>query len=109
MPTRHGRTGSLFTSQGRINIKGAQHTKDDRPPDPACDCYTCRHFSRAYLRHLFVADEILGLRLNTLHNIHFYLTLMKQIRHVIEDGTFAAFRVAFLEKAALAGRDETAA
>jgi queuine tRNA-ribosyltransferase len=56
-----------------------------------------------------VADEILGLRLNTLHNIHFYLTLMKQIRHVIEDGTFAAFRVAFLEKAALAGRDETAA
>ena len=109
MPTRHGRTGSLFTSHGRINIKAAQHARDGRPPDPACDCYTCRHFSRAYLRHLFVADEILGLRLNTLHNIHFYLTLMKQIRHVIEEGTFAAFRVAFLEKAALAGRDETAA
>lgn len=101
LPTRHGRTGSLFTSQGRINIKGAQHAGDERPPDPACDCYTCRHFSRAYLRHLFVADEILGLRLNTLHNIHFYLTLMQQIRRAIEEGAFAAFRTAFLERVAV--------
>jgi queuine tRNA-ribosyltransferase len=107
MPTRHGRTGSLFTSEGRINIKAAQHAKDERPPDPACDCYTCRHFSRAYLRHLFAAGEILGFRLNTLHNLHYYLTLMRQIRRAIEDGTFAAFRDAFLEKA-VAGRDETA-
>lgn len=98
MPTRHGRTGSLFTSLGRINIKGAQHARDERPPDPACDCYTCRHFSRAYLRHLFVADEILGLRLNTLHNLHFYLTLMRQLRDTIQDGTFAAFRAGFLER-----------
>ncbi|MGH7410811.1 MAG: tRNA guanosine(34) transglycosylase Tgt [Candidatus Methylomirabilis sp.] len=101
LPTRHGRTGSLFTSQGRINIKGAQHAGDERPPDPACDCYTCRHFSRAYLRHLFVADEILGLRLNTLHNIHFYLTLMQQIRRAIEEGAFAAFRTGFLERFAV--------
>lgn len=109
LPTRHGRTGSLFTSQGRINIKGAQHARDERPADPACDCYTCRHFSRAYLRHLFVAGEILGLRLNTLHNLHFYLTLMKRIRQAIEDGTFAAFRTGFLELAADRSRDETAA
>ncbi len=98
LPTRHGRTGSLFTSLGRINIKGARHARDERPLDPACDCYTCRHFSRAYLRHLFMAGEILGLRLNTLHNLHFYQTLMKQVRQAIDDGTFAAFRTAFLER-----------
>ncbi len=98
LPTRHGRTGSLFTSQGRINIKGAQYAKDERPPDPACDCYTCRHFSRAYLRHLFMAGEILGLRLNTLHNLHFYQTLMKQVRQAIDDVTFAPFRTGLLER-----------
>ena len=107
MPTRHGRTGSLFTSQGRINIKGAAHASDERPLDPACDCYTCRHFSRAYLRHLFMAGEILGLRLNTLHNLHFYLTLMQQIRQAIEDGSLAAFRTRFLEEAGTLNRDET--
>jgi len=109
LPTRHGRTGSLFTSQGPINIKGARHASDERPPDPACDCYTCQHFSRAYLRHLFVAGEILGLRLNTLHNLHFYLTLMKQIRQAIEDGTFTAFRTGFLERTRALGLNETAA
>lgn len=109
MPTRHGRTGSLFTSQGRINIKGAAHASDERPLDPACDCYTCRHFSRAYLRHLFMAGEILGLRLNTLHNLHFYLTLMQQIRQAIEDGSLAAFRTRFLEEAGTLNRDETVA
>lgn len=106
MPTRHGRTGSLFTSQGRINIKGAQHARDEQPPDPACDCYTCRNFSRAYLRHLFVAGEILGLRLNTLHNLHFYLTLMRRIRQAIEDGTFAVFRTEFHGSAALLAQGE---
>lgn len=109
MPTRHGRTGSLFTSQGRINIKGATHASDERPLDPACDCYTCRHFSRAYLRHLFMAGEILGLRLNTLHNLHFYLTLMQQIRQAIEDGSLTAFRTRFLEEAGTLNRDETVA
>lgn len=109
MPTRHGRTGSLFTSQGRINIKGAAYASDDRPPDPACDCYTCRHFSRAYLRHLFMAGEILGLRLNTLHNLHFYVTLMQQIRQAIEDGSLTAFRTQFLEQTNTSNHNETVA
>jgi queuine tRNA-ribosyltransferase len=109
MPTRHGRTGSLFTGQGRINIKGAAYASDERPPDPDCDCYTCRHFSRAYLRHLFMAGEILGLRLNTLHNLHFYVTLMRQIRQAIEDGSLTAFRTRFLEKINTSNHNETAA
>ncbi len=107
MPTRHGRTGSLFTSQGRINIKGAGYASDERPLDPACTCYTCRHFSRAYLRHLFMTGEILGLRLNTLHNLHFYVTLMRQIRQAIEEGSLAVFRTQFLEKTGMLDRDET--
>ncbi len=89
MPTRHGRTGSLFTRRGRLSIKAAEHARDERPVDPECACYTCRTFSRAYLRHLFVADETLGLRLNTLHNLHFYLTLMAEARQALAEGTFA--------------------
>ena len=107
LPTRHGRTGNLFTSRGRINIKGARHARDEQPLDPDCDCYTCRHFSRAYLRHLFLAGEILGLRLNTLHNLHFYLTLMNHIRQAIENGTFAAFRAGFLQKSTANGSQFT--
>jgi queuine tRNA-ribosyltransferase len=107
MPTRHGRTGNLFTSQGRINIKGAGYASDERPLDPACECYTCRHFSRAYLRHLFMTGEILGLRLNTLHNLHFYLTLMRQIRRAIEDENFSAFRTTFLEGIDMLNRNDT--
>ncbi|MBI3989109.1 MAG: tRNA guanosine(34) transglycosylase Tgt, partial [candidate division NC10 bacterium] len=74
LPTRHARTGSLFTSQGTVSIKAARYTKDEGPLDPSCACDTCQNFSRAYLRHLFLAKEILGLRLNTLHNLHFYLS-----------------------------------
>jgi queuine tRNA-ribosyltransferase len=92
LPTRNARNGTLFTSAGRINIKGAAHAKDDRPLDPDCGCYTCRHFSRAYLRHLYVAGEILGLRLNTIHNLHYYLDLMRQARRTIADGSFAAWK-----------------
>ncbi len=92
MPTRHARTGSLFTREGPLSIKAASYARDERPVDPACDCYTCRTFSRAYLRHLFVAGEILGLRLNTLHNLHFYLSLVRRARQAIEAGSFAAFR-----------------
>ena len=92
MPTRHGRTGNLFTSTGRINIKRARYARDPSPVDSACDCYTCRHFSRAYLRHLFVGGEILGLRLNTLHNLHFYCHLMGQARRAIEEGRYALFQ-----------------
>lgn len=91
MPTRHGRTGSLFTRQGRLSIKAAEVARDERPVDPECTCYTCRTFSRAYLRHLFVADETLGLRLNTLHNLHFYVTLMAEAREALAEGTFAKF------------------
>jgi queuine tRNA-ribosyltransferase len=91
MPTRHGRTGSLFTRQGRLSIKAAAYARDERPVDPECTCYTCRTFSRAYLRHLFVADETLGLRLNTLHNLHFYVALMAEVRGALAEGTFAKF------------------
>jgi queuine tRNA-ribosyltransferase len=98
LPTRNARNGGLFTSTGRLNIKGAAHARDERPVDPACSCYTCRHFSRAYLRHLYVADEILGLRLNTIHNLHYYLVLMRQARQAIEAGTFPAWKAERLAK-----------
>jgi queuine tRNA-ribosyltransferase len=92
LPTRTARNGLLFTSQGKIVIRNARHADEDVPADPACSCYTCRTFSRAYLRHLFKAGEILGLRLNTLHNLHFYLSLMESARQAIEEGRFEAFR-----------------
>jgi queuine tRNA-ribosyltransferase len=95
IPTRHARTGWLFTSFGRVVIKNAQYARDESPLDPACDCYTCRHFSRAYLRHLFVAQEILALRLNTIHNLHYYLRLMEQIRLAICEGRLMKYREEF--------------
>jgi queuine tRNA-ribosyltransferase len=95
MPTRNARNGTLFTSEGRLSIKLAGHAKDDRPPDPNCDCPTCRRFSRAYLRHLFVAGEMLGARLNTIHNLTYYQRLMADVRAAIRQGRFPAFRAAF--------------
>ena len=95
IPTRHARTGWLFTSFGRVVIKNAQYARDESPLDPACDCYTCRHFSRAYLRHLFMAQEILALRLNTIHNLHYYLRLMEQIRLAIRGGRLMQYREEF--------------
>jgi len=92
LPTRNARNGGLFTGTGRLNIKGAAYARDERPVDSACSCYTCRHFSRAYLRHLYVADEILGLRLNTIHNLHYYAELMRQARQAIQAGTFPAWK-----------------
>jgi queuine tRNA-ribosyltransferase len=83
MPTRNARNGQLFTSEGRLNIKNAEHADDPGPPDPRCACYTCRHFSRAYLRHLFVSGEITAAMLNTLHNLRFYLDTMRRIREAI--------------------------
>ncbi|GJL77698.1 MAG: queuine tRNA-ribosyltransferase [Nitrospinaceae bacterium] len=89
MPTRNARNGSLFTSEGKINIKNNKFRTDASPLDPDCNCYTCRNYSRAYLRHLFIADEIFALRLNTLHNIAFYQNWMEKIRHAIrEDRAF---------------------
>lgn len=95
IPTRHARTGWLFTSFGRVVIKNAQYARDESPIDPACDCYTCRHFSRAYLRHLFMAQEILALRLNTIHNLHYYLRLMETIRLAIREGRLMQYREEF--------------
>jgi queuine tRNA-ribosyltransferase len=92
LPTRTARNGLLFTSEGKVVIRNARYADDERPLDPVCGCYTCRTFSRAYLRHLFKAGEMLGLRLNTLHNLHFYLTLMEGARAAISDGRFEAFR-----------------
>ena len=90
MPTRHARNGHLFTSQGVLNIRNAAWQKDTGPVDPACGCDTCRRYSRAYLRHLDRCNEILGVRLATLHNLHFYLDLMRRIRTAIAAGEFAA-------------------
>jgi queuine tRNA-ribosyltransferase len=91
MPTRHARNGHLFTSTGVINIRNAVHQRDTGPIDPACACSTCRRYSRAYLRHLDRCNEILGVRLATLHNLHFYLDLMRQIRAAIAAGRFTQF------------------
>jgi queuine tRNA-ribosyltransferase len=95
LPTRNARNGQLFTSAGRINIKNARYAEDNGPPDPACECYTCRTFSRAYLRHLFAAGEINAATLNTLHNLHFYLDTLRRIRESVSFGRFESFRVAF--------------
>jgi len=95
LPTRNARNGQLFTSAGRINIKNARYAEDDRPPDPACVCYTCRTCSRAYLRHLFVSGEINASTLNTLHNLHFYLDTLRRIRDAIVFGRFESFRLSF--------------
>ena len=96
MPTRNARNGTLFTSEGKVNIKREEYRADPRPLDPACACETCRHYSRAYLRHLFVSNEILASRLNTIHNLAYYLDLMKSLREAITTRTFAAFRESFL-------------
>src|SRR6187401_454777 len=90
MPTRHARNGHLFTSQGVVNIRNAAHQSDTGPLDPACACYTCRNFSRSYLRHLDRCNEILGARLNTIHNLHYYLELMRRLRAGIEAGSLDA-------------------
>ena len=90
MPTRNARNGSLFTTAGIVRIRNSKYSRDFGPLDPACTCYTCQNFTRAYLRHLHVENEILGSQLHTLHNLHFYLSLMRGIRRAICDGSFAA-------------------
>ena len=96
LPTRNARNGCLFTSRGRIILKNARYAGDESPPDPDCDCLVCRRYSRAYLRHLFQASEILSATLNTYHNIHFYLDTMRKIRHSIALGNFGVFTESFL-------------
>jgi queuine tRNA-ribosyltransferase len=95
MPTRHARNGHLFTSTGVINIRNAAHQADLGPIDPECGCYTCRHYTRSYLRHLDRCNEILGSRLNTIHNLHFYLDLMRSVRAAIAAGRLTAWAEGF--------------
>jgi queuine tRNA-ribosyltransferase len=95
LPTRNARNGQLLTSTGPINIRNARYAEDDRPPDEACGCYTCRTSSRAYLRHLATTGEMTGATLNTLHNLSFYLDTMRRIREAIAFGSFETFREAF--------------
>ena len=96
LPTRIARNGTAFTAAGTVNLKNAEFTFDTRPIEEGCACPACAGFSRGYIRHLVKAEEILGLRLITLHNLHFYLTLMSRTRRAIESGTFGAFRKEFV-------------
>lgn len=100
MPTRNARNGWLFTRNGDIKIRNARYRDDTRPLDPECGCHTCQNFSRAYLHHLQRANEITGARLNTLHNLHFYLDIMSQMREAIQNGMFTTWKTRFLEQRA---------
>ena len=92
LPTRNARNGTLYTSHGKVNIKRREYAEDDSPLDPACSCYTCRTFSKAYLRHLYTAGELLSFRLNSLHNLTYFLDLVRGARKAIADGTFASYK-----------------
>ncbi len=98
MPTRNARNGTLFTTFGKVNIKSAVYKEDSLPIDPACDCYTCRNYSIGYLNHLFRSREISYFRLGTLHNLHYYLTLMRDARNAILEGRWLEFRAEFYAK-----------
>jgi queuine tRNA-ribosyltransferase len=95
LPTRCARNGMLFTNSGKVVIKHARYRDDGGPLDPLCDCYTCGHYSRAYLRHLFMSKEILALVLNTIHNVRYYMRLMERIQDSIAEGSYGEFRDAF--------------
>jgi queuine tRNA-ribosyltransferase len=95
VPSRHGRTGSLFTSFGRVVIKQARYVRDEQPIDPACGCPVCSRYSRAYLHHLFQVKEMLSSRLNTIHNLWYFADLMGQVRSAIAHGTLRSFREEF--------------
>ena len=100
MPARNARHARLFTWEGAINLKNAKYQLDERPIDPQCDCPVCRRFSRAYIRHLFVAEEMLAMRLAVMHNLYFYNKLMEKIRNALDEGSFDAFRREYSEKLA---------
>jgi queuine tRNA-ribosyltransferase len=103
MPTRNARNGVLFTSFGKVSIKQARFSEDEMPIDPACNCYVCRNYTRAYLRHLYQSNEILASVLNTTHNLYYYLHLMQKIRDAIVAGSYRAFREEFYRKRIPAG------
>jgi queuine tRNA-ribosyltransferase len=96
LPTRVARHATVYTRQGTLNLRGAQYKMDGLPLEPGCGCYACQSFTRAYIRHLFKAGEILALVLVSLHNLHFYLELMRDIRKALDDGSFGSFRTHFL-------------
>jgi queuine tRNA-ribosyltransferase len=98
LPTRNARRGTVFISTGRMVVRNAAYAKDDRPLDLECDCYTCKRFSRAYLRHLFVSNELLGMRLASIHAVHHLRALVRDARQAILEHRYAAFHAAFLEK-----------
>ena len=106
LPTRIARNGAVLTHRGRLNLRNAQFAEDPAPIEEGCTCYTCRTFSRAYLRHLIVANEITGLRLATLHNLHFILDIMRRIRQAILDGSFADYKASFLAQYQVVGGRE---
>ena len=96
LPTRLARNGTAFTAGGTLNLKNAEFAMQKGPVEDGCECETCRNFARGYIRHLVKAEEILGLRLITIHNLHFYLNLMTQARTAIENGTFSELRTQFV-------------
>jgi len=96
LPTRNARNGTLFTSRGKITIKNERYKTDSEPLDSNCRCYTCRNFSRAYLRHLYISKEINSAILNTIHNLYFYLDFMNKIRYAIKQNKFTTFKENFL-------------
>jgi queuine tRNA-ribosyltransferase len=98
MPTRNARNGGVFTSQGRVVIKNAKYARDESPLDPACECPVCRRYSRSYIRHLFLAEEMLGAILTTQHNLHFYIDRMRKIRQSLLLGAFAEFHARVREE-----------
>ncbi len=98
LPTRIARNGTVFTREGKLVVRNAEYARDFRPLDPECDCYTCRNFSRAYIRHLIKANEVLGIRLTTLHNLRFVLRLMENIREAIAGGYFVEYKDDFLRR-----------
>ena len=100
MPARNARHARLFTWEGAINLKNAKYQLDENPIDPQCDCPVCRRYSRAYIRHLFVADEMLAMRLSVMHNLYFYNKLMERIRNALDCGEFEGFRREYSEKLA---------
>ena len=92
LPTRNARNGTLYTSLGKLNIKRREFAEDDGPLDPACSCYTCRTFSRAYLRHLYVSQELLSFRLNSIHNLTYFLDTVRGARAAIREGRWAEYK-----------------
>ena len=105
-PSRIGRHGTVFTKYGRLVIKNAAYAEDDRPLDEGCDCYVCRNYTRGYIRHLFKAEEILGQRLATYHNLYFLLKLMKNARKAIIDGNFKEYKDEFIKNYQMGKKSE---